>query len=121
VLRDGSTWIWSLADEHSSEEVKIVDRFHAKRHLSDVAKSIYGAVSDLGEQRVRERHDELDAGDLDAVNAPRVHLPKDDEARKCVDYVDRKRGRIHYSEFRAAGLCTSTGVAGCKVAIGTRC
>ena len=30
---------------------------------------------------------------------------------------------MKYAEFRAAGLCTSTGVveAGCKVAIGTRC
>ena len=30
---------------------------------------------------------------------------------------------MRYPEFRAAGLCTSTGVveAGCKVAIGTRC
>lgn len=30
---------------------------------------------------------------------------------------------IDYPAFRAAGLCTSTGVveAGCKVAIGTRC
>ena len=30
---------------------------------------------------------------------------------------------MRYPKFRAAGLCTSTGVveAGCKVAIGTRC
>jgi hypothetical protein len=30
---------------------------------------------------------------------------------------------MRYPDFRAAGLCTSTGVveAGCKVAIGTRC
>ena len=35
----------------------------------------------------------------------------------------RNRERMRYPEFRAAGLCTSTGVveAGCKVAIGTRC
>jgi len=124
VLGDGAKWIWNLADEHFPDAVQIVDRFHAKQHLSDVAKSIYGAGSDLGEQWARERHDELDAGDIDAVlNALRVHSPKDDEARKCVDYVERNRGRMHYPEFRAAGLCTSTGVveAGCKVAIGTRC
>ncbi len=124
VLGDGAKWIWNLADEHFPDAVQIVDRFHAKQHLSDVAKSIYGAGSDLGEHWARERHDELDAGDIDAVlNALRVHSPKDDEARKCVDYVERNRGRMRYPEFRAAGLCTSTGVveAGCKVAIGTRC
>ena len=101
-----------------------VDRFHAKQHLSDVAKSIHGTGSDLAQQWARERYDELDAGDIDAVlNALRLHSPKDDEARKCIDYVERNRERMRYPEFRAAGLCTSTGVveAGCKVAIGTRC
>ena len=50
-------------------------------------------------------------------------MPKDNEARKCVDYVQRNRQRMRYAKFRAEGLCTSTGVveAACKVAIGTRC
>jgi hypothetical protein len=124
VLGDGAPWIWNLADTHVPEAVQIVDRFHAKQHLCDVAKSLYGAGTDLGQQWARARHDELDAGDLDAVlTALRGHAPHDDEARKCVDYIDRNRGRMDYPAFRAAGLCTSTGVveAGCKVAIGTRC
>ncbi len=124
VLGDGAKWIWNLATEHFPDAIHIVDRFHAKQHLSDVAKSIYGAGSDLGKQWARERHDELDAGDIEAILcALRMHSPKDEEARKCVDYVDGNRERMRYAEFRAAGLCTSTGVveAGCKVAIGTRC
>jgi len=124
VLGDGAKWIWNLADEHFPDAVQIVDRFHAKQHLSDVAKSIYGAGSDLAKQWARERHDELDAGDIDAIlDALRVHSPKDDEARKCIDYVEDNRARMRYPLFRAAGLCTSTGVveAGCKVVIGTRC
>ena len=70
------------------------------------------------------RHGELDAGDLDAVlGALRTHAAATAEARKCVDYLERNRARMRYPEFRAAGLCTSTGVveAGCKVVIGTRC
>ena len=124
VLGDGAKWIWNLADEHFPDAVQIVDRFHAKQYLSNVAKSIYGTGSDLAEQWACERHDELDAGDIDAIlNALRVHSPKDDEARKCVDYIERNRERMRYPEFRAAGLCTSTGVveSGCKVAIATRC
>lgn len=124
VLGDGAKWIWTLADERFPDAVQIVDRFHAKQHLSDVAKSIYGATSDLASSWARARHEELDAGDLDAVlTALRLHAPHDDEARKCVDYVERNRARMDYPAFRAAGLCTSTGVveAGCKVAIGTRC
>ena len=124
MLGDGAKWIWNLTDEHFPDAVQIVDRFHVKQHLSDVAKSIYGAGSELAQQWGRERHDELDAGDIDAIlNSLRLHSPKDDEARKCIDYVERNRERMRYPEFRAAGLCTSTGVveAGCKVAIGTRC
>ena len=124
VLGDGAKWIWNLADEHCPDAVQIVDRFHVKQHLSDVAKSIYGATSDLARAWARARHEELDAGDLDAVlGALRPHTVAHDEARTCVDYVERNRERMRYPTFRAAGLCTSTGVveAGCKVAIGTRC
>ena len=124
VLADGAKWIWNLADEHFPDAIQIVDRFHAKQHLSDVAKSIYCAGSDLAKQWARQRHDELDAGNIDAIlDALRMHSPQDDEARKCIDYVERNRERMRYPEFEEAGLCTSTGVveAGCKVAIGTRC
>jgi len=124
VLGDGATWIWNLADEYLPGAIQIVDRFHAKQKLSDVAKSIYGPESALGEEWGRGRHDELDAGDIDGVlGTLRLHAPKDDEARKCVDYIQRNRDRMQYAKFRADGLCTSTGVveAGCKVAIGTRC
>ena len=124
VLGDGAPWIWNIANEHFPDAIQIVDRFHAKQKLSDVAKSIYGLASDLGKEWGRQRHDELDAGDIEALlRALRVHAPKDEEARRCVNYVQRNRQRMRYSQFRTAGLCTSTGVveAGCKLAIGTRC
>lgn len=124
VLGDGAKWIWNLADEHFPDAVQIVDRFHAKQHLSDVAKSLYGPGTDLARQWGRKRHDQLDAGDIQAIlKALRRHSPKDDEARKCVEYIEHNRHRMRYPQFQAAGLCTSTGVveAGCKVAIGTRC
>ena len=124
MLGDGAIWIWNLTYEHFPDAVQIVDRFHAKQHLSDVSKSIYGAGTDLAQQWASERHDELDAGDIDDIlDALRLHSPQDDEARKCIDYVERNQERMRYPKFRAAGLCTSTGVveAGCKVAIGTRC
>jgi len=125
VLGDGAPWIWNLATELFPDALQIVDRYHAKHHLSEVATSIYGSSSALGEQWADNRHDELDAGDIEAVlRALRVHAKKNDEARKCVGYVEDNRARMRYAEFRAAGLCTSTGVveAGCKTAIGTtRC
>jgi hypothetical protein len=123
VLGDGALWIWNIASEYFPNATQIVDRFHAKQHLSDVAKAIYGPTSDLGRQWAHQRHDELDDGNIDALlRALKMHSPRNDQARKCFDYVDKNRHRMRYPDFRAQGLCTSTGVveAGCKVAIGTR-
>ncbi len=123
VLGDGALWIWNLADEHFPGALQIVDLFHAKQKLSDAAKAVYGATSTLGAHWAKQRHDELDEGQIDAVLAALgVHAQAHDEARKALDYVTRNRPRMRYPAFRAQGLCTSTGVveAGCKVAIGTR-
>lgn len=124
VLGDGAPWIWNLADEQFPGAVQIVDLYHAKSHLCDVAKAIYGPGSDLGDQWAKQRRDELDNGKIDEILAAlRAHADANDEARKCLGYVTVNRHRMRYPEFRAQGLCTSTGVveAGCKTAIGTRC
>jgi hypothetical protein len=123
VLGDGAPWIWNVADELFPGAIQVVDLFHAKGHLWDVAKAIYGPGSDLGEQWAKQRRDELDEGKIDAVLAAlRVHAEHNDEARKCLDYVTRNQNRMRYPQFRDLGVCTSTGVveAGCKTAIGTR-
>jgi hypothetical protein len=123
ALGDGAAWIWNLADELFPGAIQIVDLFHAKQHLSDVAKVIYGPGTDLARQWARLRHDELDAGHLRALcHALRPHVPTHPDVRRCWDYVTHHRARMRYPTFRAQGLCVSSGVveAGCKVAIGTR-
>lgn len=123
VLGDGAPWIWNLVDAHCPDAWQIVDLSHAKEHLSDVGKTLYGPTSDLAQAWAHKRHTALEAGDLDPlVEALRTHAPVNDEARKSVPYIERNRHRLRYPAFRAQGLCTSTGVveAGCKVAIGAR-
>jgi hypothetical protein len=123
VVGDGAVWIWNLANEQFPGAIQIVDRCHAKQKLNAVAKAIYGATSELGDAWAQSRKDELDAGDVDAiVGALAPHANLHDEARQCVDYVERNRARLNYPAFEAAGLCTTTAVveAGCKVTAGTR-
>ena len=123
VLGDGAPWIWNVADELFPGATEVVDLSHARQHLSDVATAIYGPVGDLRRQWARERHDELDEGRLDDLLAALgVHARTNDEARRCLDHVTANASRMRYAEFRAQGLCVSSGVveAGCKVAIGTR-
>ena len=121
VIGDGAEWIWNLSAEQFPGAIEIVDLYHAKGHLCDVAKAIYGRP-DLAVRWGKDRRDEL-AGRFDAILTElRAHSETCEEARKCIDYLTRNRHRMRYPEFRAWGLCVSSGVveAGCKLAIGAR-
>jgi hypothetical protein len=123
VLGDGSLWIWNTATEVFPEAIQILDRFHAKEHLSGLGKLLYGADSEPGRQWIHARYDELDEGRIAPLLLALLdHALEHEEALQCVEYFLRNLERIRYPEFHAQGLCTSTGVveAGCKVVIGTR-
>jgi hypothetical protein len=122
VLGDGSAWIWNTASELFPQATQILDRFHAKEHLSIVGKIIYGDTLE-GTQWIRARYEELDEGHLKSlVHALHHHVRPYPEARDCIHYIWNNRRRMRYAYFHPQGLCTSTGVveAGCKVVIGTR-
>ena len=123
ILGDGAAWIWNLADTHFPGAIQIVDRFHVKEHLSNVAKIIWGGSNEYATAWAKIRHEELDNEDLkNLFLALEIHAKAVPEARQCLDYLKHNRHRIRYKTFHAAGLCTSTGVveAGCKHTIGTR-
>jgi len=123
ILGDGAPWIWNIAHELFPGSIEIVDRFHAKQHLSDLAKAVYGPTDFRAAQWAKRRHAELDAGRFDALlQAISRQIPTCPEARPCLQYFKTNRRRMRYPEFHERGLCTSTGVveAGCKLAIGTR-
>ncbi len=94
VLGDGAPWIWNLVGEAFPAARQIVDRFHAKAHLSAVAKVLYGVPSDVGAAWGTARHAELDAGQLAAIVAAlgqqyrsRRDPTKRDAVRKCIGYL----------------------------------
>jgi len=129
VLGDGAPWIWNIASECFPAAIQIVDRFHAKEHLSAVAKVLYGTPSELGDAWAKARHAELDVGRLSQIVAAlaaqyraRRDPAKRQALRKCIGYLWANRRRMRYPHFQAQGLCTSSAVveAGCKVSIGTR-
>jgi Uncharacterised protein family (UPF0236) len=123
ALGDGAPWIWNVVEEQFPGTIQIVDRFHAKQHLSDLGKVLYGSSDPRASEWATQRHEELDEGKLRVlVAAIRPHVTHCDEARRCLRYFWINRKRMRYPKFHAQGLCTSTGVveAGCKVAIGTR-
>ena len=123
VLGDGAVWIWNIADDQFPDATQIVDRYHAKQHLSDLGKALYGLTNPRAAQWAERRKEELDSGKFPVLlTAIRRQVSRSEEARRCLHYFQTNRERMRYPEFHAQGLCTSTGVveAGCKVAIGTR-
>ena len=123
VLGDGAPWIWNFADEHFPDAVQIVDIFHAKGHVFEVAKALYGPGSEFGEQWAKQQRDALDEGRVDdVIGALRGHADTCEAARRDVEYFANNRERMNYPKFRAMGLCVATGVVegGCKHIIGTR-
>ena len=123
VLGDGAAWIWNLVEEHFPHAIQIVDIFHAKHYLFDAANAIYGPETDLAHQWKKPRRDELDQGRIhDILAALRVHANTCEEARKCSDYINNNRHRMHYPEFQAMGLCAATGIVegACKNIVASR-
>ena len=102
---------------------RIRHSFHAKGHLFEVVKAIYGSASEIGERWARMRREELDEGRVDEVIAAlRSHAGTCEEARKNAEYFSNNRERMNYPTFRAMGLCVATGVVegGCKHIVGAR-
>jgi hypothetical protein len=111
VLGDGALWIWNIADDQFPDATQIVDRYHAKQHLSDLGKELYGPTNPRAAQWAERRKEELDTGKFRALlTAIRRQVSRSEEARRCLHYFQTNRERMRYPEFHAQGLCTSTGV-----------
>jgi hypothetical protein len=127
VLGDGALWIWHLAQQYFPAAVHVVDLYHAREHLGNVAKLVFAPHSKESKDWVAARHTELDAGEVDviiaaikelAAHAPRVR----DELRQQAEYFETNTLRMCYKYFRAQGFFVGSGVveAGCKTVIGHR-
>jgi hypothetical protein len=126
-LGDGAAWIWNLAALVAPHALQIVDLYHAKEHLSQLAGAIFGTPSDLAQQWAADRYAELESGDLDAVlHAISSHTDRPGtvgkQASREFEYFHSNRHRMRYADFRSLGLCVGSGVveAGCKVVIAQR-
>jgi len=127
VLGDGAAWIWNLAALHFPAAIEIVDLYHAREHLVELAKAVFEPGSTEEKQWSEERIKELDDGDVDAVvNAMECLRPRTDissgQVRKDIGYFRTNAHRMRYRHFRTLGLFVGSGVieAGCKTIAGSR-
>lgn len=127
VVGDGAVWIWGIAEEHFPGAIQIVDLYHAREHLANLAKVLYGVGNPKTKEWVAARRQELDNGDVEAVIISMRRLrPGDpnvsDQIRKSIDYFQTNAKRMRYAKFRSQGLFVGSGVieAGCKTIVGLR-
>jgi hypothetical protein len=126
VLGDGAEWIKNLADFYFPEATTIVDLYHAREHVVQLCKYLF--VNEKGVDRHRVRWwAHLDRGKVEKIiSEARKVLPEDPDTRKKanteINYLQKNKGRMRYSDFRAEGLFVGSGVveAGCKTVIGQR-
>ena len=125
-LGDGALWIWNMADKILPAATQIVDYYHAREHVNDLAKQLAPVLGERQPAWLADRLTDLDNGDIEGlVNATRA-LPTSDADRAQIDtaleYFIRNAQRMRYAVFRDLGMFIGSGVveAGCKSVVGRR-
>jgi hypothetical protein len=126
ILGDGAAWIWNIATAKFPEATQIVDLFHAREHLHDLARVLEFMLGDQRESWLAARLEDLDYGDIDGICAAARAYPlvgsKKDDLDKALGYFENNAPRMRYKWFRSRGLFVGSGVveAGCKAIVGQR-
>ncbi len=126
VLGDGAVWIWNLADELFPAATQIVDLYHAREHVHDLATLATRLLRDSQPDWLTQRLEELDNGDIPALLAAGRGLnftgSLATERDKQLGYFKTNAHRMRYQHFRSLGMFVGSGAveAGCKAVIGQR-
>jgi hypothetical protein len=127
VLGDGAVWIWNLADQHFANAIQIVDLYHARQHLWELAAQLFANDPQARKRWARRLEHKLNRGKLEAlVKTLREFPPPNPELARLLnneaEYFERNAERMRYPQFRAQGLFVGSGVveAGCKTVVGAR-
>jgi hypothetical protein len=126
VLGDGAAWIWGIATAKFPEATQIVDFFHAREHLHDLARKLEFMLLDRKDEWLAARLEDLDYGYIDGIVAATREYPligvRKDEIDTALGYFENNAPRMRYHWFRQCGLFVGSGVveASCKTVIGQR-
>lgn len=127
VLGDGAPWIWNLATAILPEATQIVDLYHAREHLHDLAKLLAPALGEGQTAWLTDRLANLDDGDIETLVHTAEQLPltgPDATAERTTALASftTNAQRMRYAYFRDLGMFVGSGAveAGCKAVIGQR-
>ncbi len=126
VLGDGAAWIWNLAARHFPEATQIVDLFHAREHVHELAKLLEFMLGGHKPGWLDARLADLDNGDIPAICAASRAFPltgrKATELDTALGYFEHNAHRMHYARFKKLGMFIGSGAveAGCKAIVAQR-
>jgi hypothetical protein len=127
VLGDGAEWIWNQAELHFPGAIQIVDLFHARQHLWELARALYPQDRALQKRWMMCQQSLLDSGQIDKLvrslrSLDSANLELLETVRIQADYFEKNKERMRYPQFRRQHLFIGSGVieAGCKTVIGSR-
>jgi len=126
VLGDGAAWIWNIADREFPGAIQIVDLYHAREHLWDLAAQLFTDNKERTRWGARMQAT-LDAGKIAQIvrTLRSLSIPNPDLAetlRTEADYFERNAERMRYPLFRQQKLFVGSGVieAACRRVIAQR-
>jgi len=128
VIGDGAEWIRNLVEIHFPGAIQIVDLYHARQHLWEVARALYpnDPVSQKAWMKVHQKR-LLDKGKIEklvtTLRSLRHTNPQVvEKIRTEAEYFEKNAERMRYPKFRRQHLFVGSGVieAGCKTVIGSR-
>ncbi len=104
------------------EATPIVDIYHAREHLHDLAAGLAPVLGDGHDDWLHARLADLDAGDIEALVTETTRLPLDGDTAKALAYFKTNAHRMRYAYFREHGMFIGSGTveAGCKAVVGQR-
>lgn len=127
VIADGAEWCWNQADIHFPGAIQIVDLYHARQHLWEVARKLCPNDAEAQKAWIKRHQKWLDGGKIDKLVVALTAIHSDnaevrEKLRLEADYFERNKERMRYPEFRRQHLFVGSGVieAGCKTVIGSR-
>jgi hypothetical protein len=127
ILGDGAAWIWNLAGQHFPGATQVVDLFHAREHLHDLAKLLEFMLGSGKDDWLAARLAELDDGNIGAICAAARTFPlmgkKARDLQTALGYFEHNACRMCYAHFRKLGMFAGSGAveAGCKAIVAQRC
>jgi len=127
LIADGAEWIWNIAHQHFPGAIQIVDLYHARQHLWELARSLYPNEEKAQKRWMLRQQAKLDSGKIETlVQYLRLldtsSLELADKIRLESAYFERNAERMRYPEFQRQHLFIGSGVieAGCRTVIGSR-